>query len=385
MTVLSPAQIVGSFQIAPLAPSGGSSGPAGAGLGGAISNDWSNARHGIKKQKRASILASIKKAKAASEAGQTKAERLAAQQSGGFVPVRRAGSNEETKAIRGAVTKAAASLAGAVMDTDISDPLFRSIRETLRQRYPGAKLSDMLQEGARLESMLLSDPLAAYDALLSAYSRTAPVNGYVAPKYSRGLRGSLQRAAQDQADQEDLSAWIARYGTRLPKIMAELECMDRDLRTNPGLAAARLAVRIGGAPAVSSEIPAWEAKQAQKQYQKYVEQRREEMHQGVCLAIHLGHIPGDADTLNEMAAIMAPGTRFQHHPTDPLISMQRAAAIARHPAHVRLTARTGGKAPARSNAGSLSPTGGPSAGQQSRNAKGTGSFKDSIARVRNSM
>jgi hypothetical protein len=387
MTVLTSQQIVDNFTIAPLAPSSGgsSSGPAGAGLGGAISSEVWQRQAAIKKGNAKERRRSIRAAMAEVEKNETKVQRLQRQQ--GHVELRQAGSEKERAATRGTVAKAAASLMDAPMDTDVQDPEFRYFADRLRQAYPLAKLSEILAEGAKMEQMLLDDPAAAYEVLLSSYTRAAPSPGYVTPVHAKGLRGSLARARRDQEDAADLKDWIARYGKRLPKIMATLDLYDRSLRASPAYAAAVLAVRIGGAPAVSSEIPAWEAKQAVKAQKAQHEARLNNIHRGICLAIEQGHLPGDEDTLNEMAAIMQ-GGRFQHHPTDQLVSLQRAAAIARHPDHKRITPRKGAKAPARSNAGSRSISGAPSAGQQPGAAsreRGTGGIRDSIARVRAAM
>src|SRR5689334_363080 len=115
----------------------------------------------------------------------------------------------------------------------------------------------MLQEAARMEQTLMDDPVAARDHLVAAYSRAQPATAYIEPTYGKGLRGSLQRARQDQADAEGLKDWIARYGKRLPQILAELEFTDRSLRHDTGMAPAKLAARFG-APAVEAEIPAYE-------------------------------------------------------------------------------------------------------------------------------
>jgi hypothetical protein len=270
------------------------------------------------------------------------------------------------------------------LDTDVQDPEFRFFADKLRQIYPGAKLSEILAQGAKMEQMLLDDPVAAYEALVSSYTRAAPSPGYVEPRHQRGLKGSLARARQDQEDAEDLKDWIAKYGKWLPKIMAQLELYDRSLRANPGYAAATLAVRIGGAPAIESEVPAYQARMEQKA----VQQKFDHIHNMLCEAIEKGALPGiknradEADALPEIIAVMQL-PNFFYHPTDYFNTMWRAAAIAAHPDHVRISPRKGG---GKSNeAARRSISGAPGPGQGGREAyreRGKGGVKDSIARVR---
>jgi hypothetical protein len=373
MTVLSVSQIVGAG-IAPLSVGGGSSGPSGAGLGARISNDWSAQRDAkvvddAKKRRR-----DIRAAKAKiDEKYATKRERLAAD-----APVRTTGSEVERASTRGTVAKAAASLDSVPSDKEFSTKEFRAIREALRQRYPGAKLSDMLQEGARLEQMLLADPVQAREALIAAYSRVAPNAAFVEPQHAKGLRGSLQRARADQQDAVDLATWTARYGKRLPQILAELEYTDRALRENAAHASAKLAVRFG-APALESEVEPYKARQHQKQ----VARRADEIgHTVVDALISQGHVPDDEDHLAEVVAILQ-DPKFQHDRTDAAKTFWRASQIARHPDHARITPRKA--APAKSDAGRKSISGGPSAGQGARNEKGTGTIRDSVRRVTAAM
>jgi hypothetical protein len=347
-------------QLAPLSPApSGSAGP-GPGLGARISNDWSDTRTDRQAADRQARKSSIRKARAAVEKdwdrpSQTKAQRLAQASSKG---TRDTGGLAERRSTLTSVQKAVAALADAPSDKDISEPEFRYIRELLRQRYPGAKLSEMLAEGARLEQMLIDDPVAAREALLAAYARLQPQNAFRMPEREHGIRGSVRRAQQDAADSADLKDWIAKFGKRLPAIMSELEFTDRELRRDLGGASARIAAMYG-APVVESEIAPYEAKQAAKAHAAHYQQRAERMHQGVCLAIEHGLLPSDAETLTEMAAVMQL-PQFQHHPNDGLQTMQRAAQIVLHPEHKRITP---GKTTARSSAGTKSIGGGsPNAG-----------------------
>ncbi len=379
MDVFSPAYVP-AFEIAPLAPAEApsSSGGSGPGLGARIDVDWSASKRNGEAKVRQERRSAVERARHSVEAGWsrpgqlTKAERLAAAKSTGR---RETGGLAERRATAGSVAKAIAAVADVPSDTDISDAEFRYIREILRQRYPGAKLSAMLAEGARMEQMLINDPVAAREHLIAAYSRTPPSKAFAEPERAHGIRGSVARAKQDQEDSEDLKDWIAKFGKRLPSILAELEFVDRELRRDVAGASAKMAVRYG-APAVESEIEPYKARMAQKEQAAHVERLSQQRIKGVQLAIYHGLIPGDAETLNEIAEVLL-HPQFQKHPTDALESLRRAAAIARHPEHVW---KTGKRAAKRADAGSKSIGGGsPSAGHVA--PRGTGGVRDSVNRA----
>lgn len=385
MTVLSPAQIVGmalpSLAPAPISSGSMSSGPAGAGLGGAIHDTWQNAGYRKEVKNRAERRAALRKAAAKIEArNETKMERLARQQG----RARETGSEAERRETRGSVAKAAAAMADAPMDKEFSGQEYRNLREKLRQRYPGRKLSEMLTEAAKLEQMLMDDPVQAREALHAAYSRAQYAPEYVEPKYASGLRGSLQRARIEQQDAEDLKDFVAKYGRRLPQILAELEVMDRALTADPATASAKLAARFG-APVLESEIAPYVAKQEAKAQQAQLQAIFNDRCRGIQLAIEHGHIPGGDDNLNEIAAVME-DPNFQHHPTDGFGNLKRAAAIIQHPDHQWRTGKR--KAAPKRAPGQMSISGGPGARQQPHAAakdRGTGGVRDSIARVRQAM
>lgn len=376
MTVLSPAQIVGTAlpSLAPSAPM--SSGPAGAGLGGAIHDTWQRGGQTLSNKRQADRRSALRKArKNVEERAETKAERLARQQG-----ARTTGSEAERRETRGSVAKAAAAFADVPMDKEFSGEEYRALRERLRQRYPGRKLSDMLAEAAKFEQMLMDDPVQAREVLHAGYSRAPFLPHYVEPKHASGLRGSLQRARIEQQDALDLKEWVALYGRRLPQILADLEAMDRHLTTDPAMASARIAAKFG-APAIDAEVGPYLVRQAAKAEKERLQTEFNNRHRGVQLAIEHGHVPGDDETLNEIAAIMV-SPQFEHHPTDGFGNLKRAAAITQHPEHKWLT---GKKAAAKQkrDPGQLSISGG-APPDHSRN-KGTGGVRDSIARVRGAM
>lgn len=302
----------------------------------------------------------------------TKGERLA----------RQAGSEDERRSTRGSVAAAIAKVSGAPNDTDITGADYRMNRDALRQRYPGRSLSDMVSTAEQTEAAFKDDPVAARSAIMARYAQMPVENlpTYKPPVRADGLRGSLQRARQDQADAEDLKAAEAKYGKDLPQILAQLEAFDRGMINNPGHTSARLAAAYG-APATQEQIPAYQAKQAAKAKAAAHQEGYNNSLRGVQWAIHQGHIPGDEDTLHEIAAVLL-HPRFQKNPTDFNGTLRRAAAIATHPSHVRLTGKSGARnAGPRRDAGSLSIGGGSSghaASPATRGTGGKGSVRDAL-------
>jgi hypothetical protein len=321
------------FTIAPLAPAASapaSSGGSGPGLGARIDVDWSDTRTDRQAADQQARKSSIKKARAAVEKdwnrpSQTKAQRLAAAASKG---TRFNGSLQERRSTLGSVQKAMAAVEGIPSDTELSAPEARAVREVLRQRYPGRKLSEMIATAEQLDQALKADPASGYDTLMSHYghgmlAENLPV--FRAREYSEGLRGSLERAREDQSDSEDLAAASTKYGKGLNQILAQIEIFDRGMLENPGFTAARLAV-AAGAPATEREIPAYKASRAAKeQFQK----RSDDMFRGIQMAKEHGLLP-DFDKPEVSAAILAVMKHpdFRHHPTDGLATIRHAHHVA---------------------------------------------------------
>ena len=366
------------FVLAPLAPltqAPASSAPSGGpGLGAEIRNDWSTRKRDIEAGVRVARRSAVERARHSVEAGWSrpgqvsKQERLRAPTSKGL---RDAGSPKERNATKSIVAKATAAVQNVPSDTDISNAEFRQVRARLRQAYPGAKLSDLLTEAAKLEQMLIDDPVNAHAVLFAAYSRTKPAKEYVEREHAHGLRGSIQRATQDQQDSEDLAAWIAKFGKRLPGILAEILETDTALRANPNFAAAQLAARHG-APILDHEHAAYQRKQAAKQAYSNI-------YAGVNAAIAHGIISGDGGDLDLMGDVLM-------HPNFPWAEHRKRGEHAnlyalRHAHEVVQQIRRGkAAAPARgSDAGSKSISGAPGAGHVS--PRGTDGVRASVNRA----
>jgi hypothetical protein len=378
MTVLTVDQIVGRA-LPSLAPAPVSGGPAGAGLGGAIQNDWSavavSRKAKEKVARREAIRAAVKKADARP---QTKMERIYAQAGKSS---RDTGSLKEREATRGSVAKAIEKMVHVPTDKMWIDPSFRTACEKLRGRYPGRSLAAMLEIGEHLTASMNDDPIAAREQLLAAYARLPIRPEQRETEQLTGMRGNLRRAQQLQRDMEELRDYADKYGTDLPDMVRQLEALDAAMVENPHHASARIAARAG-APAIQSEVPAYQAAQARKTQAAHLARRHAEVHRGVKLAIEHGHIPGDTETLQEIAAVMG-DPRFQHS-DDGLETLQRAARIVTHPNHQKLKAAER----ARNEAGTKSISGGPGRGHLDREHgrdRGTGGIRDSIARVRAAM
>ena len=373
MTVLSAQAIVG-MALPAIAPSSAPAG--GSNIGTYAGTDWQYARDAGKAKTAKELKAAIAKAREKAEAKyETKQQRL--ERSAG---VRDTGSLRERRATRDTVAKAAEQLAGATMQGEVNTDLFRHVCEVLRQRYPGRKLSAMLETAQRQEAMFMDDPVAAREALISQYAKMPGENLpiYRAPGYSNGLRGSLQRARQDSEDLEDLREWVAKFGRHLPTILHQIETFDRGMFNDPGAMSAKLAAAYG-APAVAGEIPAYQARMAAK----HLQQSRE---RGVLLAIQHGLIDGNEAHLDVIADVLKhpdfPWAQHyaQHGAHAELFALRHAHEVA---LQLRKSAKSGEK---RSTAASKSISGAPVPGQGDPNRnKGKGGIRDSIARVQAAM
>ncbi|SIO53822.1 hypothetical protein SAMN05443247_07621 [Bradyrhizobium erythrophlei] len=359
------------FTLAPLAPASlapsaaAASASAGPGLGARISNDWSAVRRAGEAKVRQERRSAVERARHSVEAGWsrpgqlTKQERLAAAASKG---TRDTGSPKERNAVKSAVQRAMEKVSGIPSDAEISESDARAVREVLRQRYPGRKLSAMIATAEETEKSFLDDPVAARSAIMASYLKMPFENlpTFKAPKYADGSRGSIQRAQQDQADAEDLAAASAKYGAGLNQILKQIEAFDRGMITDAAHTSARLSAAYG-APSVEAEIAPYQQAQAQKQAAKAHQQAFHNRCKGIQMAIQHGLIPGDEETLHEIAEVLL-NPQFQRHPTDVLDSLRRAAAIATHPGHVWTTGKKSRRA--NSDAGSKSISGAPSGGMR---------------------
>jgi hypothetical protein len=201
---------------------------------------------------------------------------------------------------------------------------------------------------------------------------------YKAPVFDHGVRGSIQRARQDQADAADLKAAEAKYGKDLPNVLAKLEAADRALHTNPALASARIAA-AHGAPATESQIAPYQAKMAEKRAAKAHQQRFDVVVQHIVAETKARRIPTDEKTREEMAAIIQ-HPRFQHNPHNVPDTLRRAAAIATHPDHVWLTGKRANKGGS-SDAGSKSISGSPGHAATGVQRYGTSGVRGAVDRA----
>jgi hypothetical protein len=371
MTVLSPSQIVG-MALPSLAPS--SSGPSGAGLGGQIHDTWQNS--GIKQvvKTRKERRAAIAKARAAVEArSTTKHERLA---SG---PARETGSSKERNATKGVIADAQRRVSGAATSEMWNDPEFREARAKLRARYPGRKLSEMLAIGEQITASFHKDPIAAREELLAAFARLPTRQAYEPAKHANSARASVARAAQDQADIEDLRQAAERHGIALPRMIKELEVLDNELAADPAGESARIAVRFG-APVVESEVAPFQQKQAAKAQAAKHESMHNAILHGIDLVIKQGLISGEPAHLNKIAAVLThkdfPWAEHRKHQDFNFRALLHADHVAKQMQSSKNRVW---------DAGQKSISGAPGPGQGGRTARGdagTGSARDSIARAR---
>ncbi|MGC2776836.1 MAG: hypothetical protein WA418_14505 [Bradyrhizobium sp.] len=359
MTVLSPAQIVGTALL-PLAPSGGiSSGPSsGAGLGAPLKETWER-RAEVKVKTAAERRAALRRAAAAVEARhQTKAQRLA---SNDRKMVRETGSNLERRQTVGIVAKAVERVAADHPDVDLNTADVREAVAKLKHFHPGRTIGEIVERAAVWDMAFKEDPIGARELMLEELVRlpSESFRPYEPAKRVDGMRGTVARARQQQEDAASLKVAVRQYGPNLPHLLQQLARWDQALREDPHNATARLAASTG-APVSVRQVHAHAAKMEQ---QAAYQQRFHNIIQGLQLAIeggHLGYV--DEDVLQEMAEIMAL-PNFVHNQADALDTLKRAAAIARHPQHKRLTGKKAAPAPERRDPGQMSISGAPGHGQ----------------------
>ncbi len=195
----------------------------------------------------------------------------------------------------------------------------------------------------------MRDPAAAFQTLMAAYSRVLPMPDYVAGAEvnEKGVRASFRRARIDQQDASELRMWIAAYGKRIPAILKEVLQIDTALRGgNLSFEAAKVAARFG-APAIESEIPQYERRMAAQARQEALQARNDHILATILAMQKSGHMP-KADAELDLISEVLEDPRFQHD-ADPRSTLLRAAAITRHPNHVRrTTARSAPRGPDKS-------------------------------------
>ncbi len=183
----------------------------------------------------------------------TKSERLQveretrAAKKEGKEPVTSAVKQEDDRLRRETVERAAKSLENNITPKELTSEELRKLRETIRQRRPEADLGQLAKLGLEWGPKFEKDPVAAREELMRSYLAVMPeIMGKTKEvKYEPGIRGSLQRAADDRRDHEQLAEFIETHGKDYPRMLQQLHAFDEAMVADPVGMSARIAASYG--------------------------------------------------------------------------------------------------------------------------------------------
>lgn len=134
-------------------------------------------------------------------------------------------------------------------------------RKELASRVTGMKLSERLALFEKWGDALAKDPVKASEAIRDMYLKQSPSlgNQRAETKPSKHLGDALDKAFDHGKDLEDIKDFAERYGDQLPRLLVEINDLERDLVADPVGAAARLAAKHG-----ALETPKASAQQSQQ-------------------------------------------------------------------------------------------------------------------------
>lgn len=167
------------------------------------------------------------------------------------------------------------------------DPVVKA-RKELAGRATGMKLSERLSMFEKWGDALAKDPVGASEAIRDMYLKQSPSLGKqrAETNANKHLGDALDKAFDHGKDLEDIKDFAERYGDQLPRLLVEINDLERDLIADPVGAAARLAAKYG---ALDAKAPAQQ--HAQQQSQQPVQQMPppatpQEDEQRVALGLH---------------------------------------------------------------------------------------------------
>jgi hypothetical protein len=201
--------------------------------------------------------------------------------------------DENRHLLRGVLEKHRAQSEDKVTSKEINTKESREHRQSLRQRYPGAKLGELFERFENWDAQFRRDPVAAREALMSAYLQIAPhyFEKVEEKEEESGLRGSLARASADQRDLEELQPFIDKYGRNFSAVLRHLHDIDRDMIADPTGVSARLAATFG-APVTATQQAQYERRAVQERHRQ---QEIQNVTRGLELVIQHNVIPGMED------------------------------------------------------------------------------------------
>jgi hypothetical protein len=154
---------------------------------------------------------------------------------------------EDRKLRRGILEKHASAQSDKPSDKDLTTKEAREHRQALRAKYPGADLGKVFAAFEAWDEAFKKDPVATRQMLLDQYLKTSPENFAKAKprEYQQGVRGSIERAREDQRDLEELAPHIEKHGSKFTHFMRQLVELDAAMTNDPVGTSARLAANYG--------------------------------------------------------------------------------------------------------------------------------------------
>lgn len=137
----------------------------------------------------------------------------------------------------------------------------REHRRSIKALFPGENLSQVLTLAEKWDGELRKAPTMETVEKLAAEILKLPrtAKGKEKAEAGDGRTKALDRGAEDAGDHEDLSAFVAKYGERLPGILERLSIWLPELKEDPQGAGARLIASMGGLDA--QKAPAQQSQQ----------------------------------------------------------------------------------------------------------------------------
>lgn len=123
----------------------------------------------------------------------------------------------------------------------------REHRRSIKSLFPGEKLSQVLTIAEKWDGLLRENPTMETVEKLAAEILKLPrtAKGKEQAEAGEGRTKALDRGAEDAADHEDITAFVEKYGDRLPSILERLTVWLPEIKEDPYGAGARLLASMG--------------------------------------------------------------------------------------------------------------------------------------------
>ncbi|MDA9539639.1 hypothetical protein ACM41_26425 [Bradyrhizobium sp. CCBAU 21362] len=244
----------------------------------------------------------------------------------------------------------------------------REHRRSIKALFPGEKLSQVLAMAEKWDGELRKAPTLETVEKLAAEILKLPrtAKGKEKAEAGDGRTKALDRATEDAGDHEDLTAFVDKYGDRLPGILERLSVWLPELKEDPQGAGARLLASIPGvldAPKAQPQPQQQTVQQDDLSPPATPQEDRERVSLGLQKAIEHNILPGLKN--DQIAYAVAEVLTHMPRTNDRFADLRTAYAIV-----VQGTAAPAAAKSDKDQKGSKSIKGAPSAPSSARRAKG---------------